>query len=107
MLSTTHAIFHRLQDDLRHSLTNLPNSAPAYLKTALVKAHRKLSNYYCPISINLSPLCDCDAPDEIFILSPCQEGCDKVPISSDGANFGKNCPIQDICDKLPVHQAAL
>jgi hypothetical protein len=46
MLSTTHAIFHGLQDDLRHSLTNLPNSAPAYLKTALVKAHRKLSNYY-------------------------------------------------------------
>ena len=29
-----------------------------------------------------------------------QEGCDKVQILSDGANFGKNCPIRDICDKL-------
>ena len=44
MLSTTHALFCRLQDDLCHSLTNLPNSAPAYLKTALVKAHWKLLN---------------------------------------------------------------
>lgn len=46
MLSTTHAIFRGLQDDLRQSLAQLPNSAPPYLKTALVKAHRKLSDYY-------------------------------------------------------------
>ena len=36
-----------------------------------------------------------------FHFVTCQEGCDMVQISSDGANFGKNCPIQDICDKLP------
>ena len=54
MLSTTHAIFRGLQDDLRHSLTDLPNSAPAYLKTALVKAHRKLSDYYT--KLDESPL---------------------------------------------------
>jgi hypothetical protein len=46
MLSTTHAIFRGLQDDLRQSLIDLPNSAPTYLKTALVRAHRKLSDYY-------------------------------------------------------------
>jgi hypothetical protein len=46
MLSTTHAIFHGLQDDLRQSLANLPNAAPTYLKTAFVKAHWKLSDYY-------------------------------------------------------------
>jgi hypothetical protein len=58
--------------------------------------------WYCPISINLSPLCDCDAPDEIFILSPCQEGCDKVQISSDGAKFGKNYPfVKQPCDVWP------
>src|SRR5882762_1002608 len=46
MLSTTHAIFRGLQDDLRQSLANLPNAAPTYLKTAFVKAHWKLSDYY-------------------------------------------------------------
>ena len=39
---------------------------------------------YYTILINLSPTCDCDAPDEIFISSPCPEGCDKAQISSDG-----------------------
>src|ERR1700729_705996 len=42
MLSSTHAIFHGLQEDIRNSLTELPNSAPAKLKTSLIKAHRKL-----------------------------------------------------------------
>ena len=46
MLSSTHAIFHGLQEDIRNSLTELPNSAPAKLKTSLIKAHRKLSDYY-------------------------------------------------------------
>lgn len=46
MLSTTHAIFRGLQDDLRQSLAELPDSAPAILKTSLMKAHRKLSDYY-------------------------------------------------------------
>jgi len=46
MLSSTHAIFCGLQEDIRNSLTELPNSAPAKLKTSLIKAHRKLSDYY-------------------------------------------------------------
>jgi hypothetical protein len=43
---------------------------------------------YHTMSINSSSLCDCDAPDKIMISPPFQEGCDKVQISSDGANFG-------------------
>ena len=54
MLSTTHAIFHGLQDDLKQSLTELPNSAPSGLKISLVKAHHKLSDYYT--KLDESPL---------------------------------------------------
>ena len=46
MLSSTHAIFRGLQDNLRNSLTNLPDNAPAKLKTLLMKAYQKLSDYY-------------------------------------------------------------
>jgi hypothetical protein len=46
MLSSTHAIFRGLQEDIRNSLVELPDSAPAKLKTSLIKAHRKLSDYY-------------------------------------------------------------
>ena len=46
MLSSTHAIFHGLQEDICNSLTELPDSAPAILKSSLTKAHRKLSDYY-------------------------------------------------------------
>jgi hypothetical protein len=46
MLSTTHAIFRGLQEDIRHSLAKLPDAAPSQLKTSLIKAHRKLSDYY-------------------------------------------------------------
>jgi hypothetical protein len=40
---------------------------------------------YCTISINLSPLCDCDTPDKIFFLSLCLEACDTGKISSGAA----------------------
>ena len=46
MLSSTHAIFRGLQEDIRNSLVELPDSAPPKLKTSLMKAHRKLSDYY-------------------------------------------------------------
>ena len=46
MLSMTHAIFRGLQDDLKDSLSQLPQSAPPILKSSLIKAHRKLSDYY-------------------------------------------------------------
>jgi hypothetical protein len=39
MLSSTHAIFRRLQDDVRNSLAALPDSAPAVLRMGLMKAH--------------------------------------------------------------------
>jgi hypothetical protein len=37
---------------------------------------------YCTISINSSPMCDCDTPDEIFISSTWLAGCDNGEISS-------------------------
>ena len=40
------AIFRGLQEDIRNSLTELPNTAPTKLKMSLIKAHRKLSDYY-------------------------------------------------------------
>ncbi|KIM78646.1 hypothetical protein PILCRDRAFT_55234, partial [Piloderma croceum F 1598] len=46
MLSSTHAIFRGLQEDIRNSLAELPDGAPVKLKTSLMKAHRKLSDYY-------------------------------------------------------------
>ena len=64
----------------------------AYLIAICREILRQIFKYthceYCTISINLSSLCDCDTPDKIVISSSCQEGCNKVQILSDGANFG-------------------
>jgi hypothetical protein len=46
MLSSTHAIFRGLQESLQESLRTLPNNTPARLKLGLMRAHRKLSDYY-------------------------------------------------------------
>jgi len=46
MLSWTHAVFRGLQDSLADSLRTLPNNTPAALRQGLMKAHRKLSDYY-------------------------------------------------------------
>jgi hypothetical protein len=46
MLSTTHAIFRGLQEDLKNILRHLPNSVLPQIKFGLVDAHRKLSDYY-------------------------------------------------------------
>jgi hypothetical protein len=46
MLSTTHAIFRGLQDDIKNILRNLPNSVSPKIKLGLMDAHRKLSDYY-------------------------------------------------------------
>jgi hypothetical protein len=46
MLSTTHAIFRGLQDDIKNILRNLPNSVSPKIKLGLTDAHRKLSDYY-------------------------------------------------------------
>ncbi|EEB91014.1 hypothetical protein MPER_10700, partial [Moniliophthora perniciosa FA553] len=44
-ISFTHAIFRSLQEDVRLALKNLPPHH-ATLRSALLKAHRKLSDYY-------------------------------------------------------------
>lgn len=46
MLSSTHAIYHGLQDLLHTSLSTLPENTPSRLKLGLARAHRKLSDYY-------------------------------------------------------------
>ena len=46
MLSTVHAIFRGLQDHVSSVLRELPDSAPSQLRTGLVEAHTKLSDYY-------------------------------------------------------------
>jgi hypothetical protein len=45
----------------------------------------KLNATYCTISINSSPLRDCDTPDENFCSSLCPEACDMGKISSGAA----------------------
>jgi hypothetical protein len=46
MLSTTHAIFRGLQDDIKDILRSLPDSVSPKVKLGLTDAHRKLSDYY-------------------------------------------------------------
>lgn len=45
-LSSVHAVFKGLQDDIQESLATLPDSAPQRVKGGLIKAHRKLSDYF-------------------------------------------------------------
>lgn len=49
MLSTTHAIFRGLQEDLRDTLGALPDAVSPSLKKGLMDAHLKLSDYYYKI----------------------------------------------------------
>lgn len=53
MLSTSHAIFRGLQDEVRDALRSLPDSASPMIKTGLLAAHQKLSEYY--YRFDLSP----------------------------------------------------
>ncbi|KZW00769.1 hypothetical protein EXIGLDRAFT_576667, partial [Exidia glandulosa HHB12029] len=46
MLSTVHAIFRSLQQDLRTHLVGLPSDCEPKLREAILAAHRKLSDYY-------------------------------------------------------------
>ena len=46
MISTTHAIFHGLQDAIKSIYANLPSTAPHQLKVGLLDAYTKLSEYY-------------------------------------------------------------
>jgi len=45
-LSHVHAIFHRLQDELKDILCALPNLVSPNIKKGLTDVHRKLSDYY-------------------------------------------------------------
>lgn len=45
-LSSVHALFKGLQDEVRRFLRDLPTGAPPELKNGLQDAHRKLSDYF-------------------------------------------------------------
>ena len=53
MLSTAHAIFRGLQDEVRNALRSLPDSTSRMIKNGLLAAHQKLSEYY--YRFDLSP----------------------------------------------------
>ena len=53
MLSTAHAIFRGLQDEVRNALRSLPDSTSLMVKNGLLAAHQKLSEYY--YRFDLSP----------------------------------------------------
>ncbi|KAF8227641.1 hypothetical protein L208DRAFT_1295851 [Tricholoma matsutake] len=46
MLSTTHAIFRGLQEDIKGILRSLPATVSPHIKHGLIDAHMKLSDYY-------------------------------------------------------------
>ena len=46
MLSTTHAIFWGLQDEIKEILWNIPESVSPNIKQGLIDTHTKLSDYY-------------------------------------------------------------
>jgi hypothetical protein len=46
VLSSTHAIFKGLQDELKKHIKNIPSTAPPQLRDGLVKAHQKLAEYF-------------------------------------------------------------
>ncbi|KAI0004652.1 hypothetical protein BJV74DRAFT_762921, partial [Russula compacta] len=46
MLSTTHAIFQGLQEDIKEIFQHLPTSVPPSIKHGLIDAHTKLSDHY-------------------------------------------------------------
>ncbi|KAF8228886.1 hypothetical protein L208DRAFT_1403024 [Tricholoma matsutake] len=46
MLSSTHAIFRGLQEHIQQIYHDLPLSTPLRIKTGLLDAHQKLSDYY-------------------------------------------------------------
>jgi hypothetical protein len=46
MISTTHAIFRGLQDDIKGILRDIPKSASPNITVGLTNAHLKLSDYY-------------------------------------------------------------
>lgn len=46
MISTTHAIFRGLQDKLKAILGSLPDDVTPGVRSGILKAHRKLSDYF-------------------------------------------------------------
>lgn len=66
MLSTSHAIFRGLQDEVRNALRSLPDSASPMIQTGLLAAHQKLSEYY--YRFDISPFYIWAARESSFFL---------------------------------------
>jgi hypothetical protein len=52
MLSTAHAIFRGLQDEVHDALRSLPDSTSPMIRNGLLAAHQKLSEYYYRFDIS-------------------------------------------------------
>lgn len=63
-LSVCHSILRSLQDNVKDQLKRLPDTAPTELRTGLLEAHQKLSEYHLKI-VEESP----------FYLWACSEFC--------------------------------
>lgn len=67
MLSTCHAIFRGLQDEVRTALLSLPDSTSPMIRNGLLAAHQKLSEYY--YRFDLSPFYIWAACKSLFFSS--------------------------------------
>jgi len=66
MLSSIHAVFRGLEEDLQDIIRSLPNSTSPRLMKGLTDAHRKLSDYYQ--TFDESPFYIWSSRTSIFIL---------------------------------------
>ena len=69
MLSTTHAIFHGLQDEIKSILQSLDNDVPDNIKASLLKAYCKLSDYFYKFDTSPYPLWAVSEHTLVTILS--------------------------------------
>ncbi|KAI0063037.1 hypothetical protein BV25DRAFT_1803098, partial [Artomyces pyxidatus] len=51
-LSSVHAVFRGLQDEVKQALSSIPSSAPPQLLQGLIAAHQKLSDYYTTFDVS-------------------------------------------------------
>jgi hypothetical protein len=68
MLSTTHAVFRGLQEELQKAIASLPETVNPNIKKGLLDAHRKLSDYYH--SFDQSPFYTWAACKSFYFSSP-------------------------------------
>ena len=74
------------------NIPGIPDDVKAIYKTVWEISQKKVLDLAADrgtISNGLSPLCDCDAPDKIFILSPRLRACDMPKFLSGLKKFAR------------------